>query len=85
MGNTVKLYMNDKANCKILIGADVYKKSIFSSSALQRPEMQKTRLLELMRKNLRYQLSQKKQKSYWKTVIATSRASSANSNIQEIA
>ena len=85
MGNTVKLYMNDKANCKILIGADVYKKSIFSSSALQRPEIQETRLLELLRKNLRHQLSRKKQKNYWKTVIDTSRARSANSNTQEIA
>lgn len=83
MSNTVKLYMNhDTPPCKVVMGETIYKKSIFSSSALQLPDMQKTRLAELLRKNLRKQLSRSKQRAQWKNFITACQLNSANSNTQ---
>lgn len=82
MDNTVKLYMNNTENCKIVMGEGVFEKSVLSSTALQRPDVQKTRLAYMMRQALRQQISRKKQKTYWKAFLASYTGQGANSNDQ---
>lgn len=80
MGQNVKLFMNNTENCKIVMGEKNYEKSIFSSTALQRPDIQKTRLTCMLRRALREQASRKKQQTYWKAFMASCMVSNANSN-----
>lgn len=80
MAENVKLYMNNTEKCKIVMGEKAYEKSIFSSTALQRPDIQKTRLACMLRRALKQQVSRKKQQAYWKAFMASCTVNNANSN-----
>jgi hypothetical protein len=85
MNNNVKLFMDDQNPCKILIGEEIYKKTIFSSSAIQRPDLHKTRLTRLLRRSLKRQTNyKKKQRAYWNSFLSNYTANSANNNNQKI-
>jgi hypothetical protein len=85
MNNNVKLFMNEENACKILIGKETYKKTIFSSSAIQRPDMHKARLTRLLQRSLNKQANyKKKQRAYWTSFLSQYTANSANSNNQKI-